>query len=268
MAIVLAFRLAARLAGGPSVRQWTAGAVAAGALLLTPEWFRYLIHGNEVPLAIALALAAVDRHLDGSRRAAFMLGAVVCLARPELFGFLLLYGAYLWWTEPATRALVGATAVLVVAAWLVPSWIGAGDPFYAGNQARSEPSWSLSLAPVPWRAALSVAQHQSLLVVELLALRGGGRRPGAAAGRIARARAPGRGGGPRRLRAHHGGPLRRDDGGGVLRERPLRASRGGGDRGARRGGGGAGRGAGGEGGGRSPPGRWPQRSRAPSCCLP
>ena len=182
LAIVLAFRLAARLAGGPAVRRWTAGTVAAVALLLTPEWFRYLIHGNEVPLAIALALAAVDRHLDGSRRAAFMLGAAVCLARPELFGFLLLYGAYLCWTEPATRTLVGATAVLVVAAWLVPSWIGAGNPLYAGNQARSEPSWSLSLAPAPWRAALSVAQHQSLLVVELLALVG-------VAGALARRRA-------------------------------------------------------------------------------
>jgi hypothetical protein len=187
LAIVLAFRLAARLAGGPSVRRWTAGAVAAGALLLTPEWFRYLIHGNEVPLAIALALAAVDRHLDGSRRAAFVLGAAVCLARPELFGFLLLYGAYLWWTEPATRTLVGATAVLVVAAWIVPSWIGAGSPLYAGNQARSEPSWSLSLAPVPWRAALSVAQDQSLLVIELLALVGLG---GALARRRAGSLAP------------------------------------------------------------------------------
>ena len=182
LAVVLAFRVAARLAGGPSARRWVAGDVAAGALLLTPEWFRYLIHGNEVPLAIALALAAVDRHLDGSRRAAFVLGALVCLARPELFGFLALYGAYLWWTEPATRTLVGATAVLVVAAWLVPSWIGAGDPLYAGNQARSEPSWSLSLAPAPWRAALSVAQDQALLVIELLAVV-------AVAGALARRRA-------------------------------------------------------------------------------
>ena len=182
LAVVLAFRVAARLAGGPSARRWVAGAVAAGALLLTPEWFRYLIHGNEVPLAIALALAAVDRHLDGSRRAAFVLGALVCLARPELFGFLALYGAYIWWTEPATRNLVGATAVLVVAAWLVPSWIGAGDPFYAGNQARSEPSWSLSLVSSPWRAALSVAQDQALLVIELLAVL-------AVAGAVARRRA-------------------------------------------------------------------------------
>ena len=183
LAVVLAFRVAARLAGGPSVRQWTAGTVAAAALLLTPEWFRYLVHGNEVPLAIALALAAVDRHLDGARRSAFVLGALVCLARPELFGFLALYGAYLWWTEPGRHTLVGATAILVPAAWLLPSWIGAGNPFSAGNQARSEPSWSLSLAPEPWREALSVAQQQAPLVIQVLALVAVGaalarRRPG------------------------------------------------------------------------------------------
>ena len=60
--------------------------------------------------------------------------------------------------------------MLVTAAWLVPSWIGSGDPLYAGAQARSEPSWSLSLAPVPWRAALEVAQSQAWLVLELAAL--------------------------------------------------------------------------------------------------
>ena len=98
-----------------------------------------------------------------------MLGALVCLARPELFGFLVLYGAYLWLRAPAARPLVGATVVLVAAAWLVPSWVGAGDPLHAGNQARSEPSWSLSRAPVPWRAALEVAQDQALLVIGLLA---------------------------------------------------------------------------------------------------
>jgi hypothetical protein len=169
LATVFAFRVAARLAGGSGVRIWSAGIVAAGALLLAPDWVRYLIHGNEAPLAIALALAAVDRHLDGSPRQAYVLGALVCLARPELFGFLLLYGAYLWLREPAARPLVGATVVLVAAAWLVPSWVGSGDPLHAGNQARSEPSWSLSRAPVPWRAALDVAQDQAPLVVGLLA---------------------------------------------------------------------------------------------------
>jgi hypothetical protein len=141
MAVFLAFRLAGRLAGGPPARRWTAGLVASGALLLIPEWSRYLVHGSEAPLAIALALAAVDRHLDGSRRAAFVLGALVCLARPELFGFLLLYGAFLWLTEPGARALVSAAVAIVAAAWLGPSWVGAGDPLYASTH------YELPLAP-------------------------------------------------------------------------------------------------------------------------
>ena len=64
--------------------------MALVALALTPEWVRYLIHGNEAPLAVGLVLLGIDRHLDGRRRAAFLSGAAACLARPELFGFLLI----------------------------------------------------------------------------------------------------------------------------------------------------------------------------------
>ena len=63
-----------------------------------------------------------------------------------------------------------AVLALVPTAWLLPSWLGSGNPLFAGEQARSEPSWSLSLAPVPWRAALDVAQSQTWLVLELGAL--------------------------------------------------------------------------------------------------
>jgi hypothetical protein len=51
LATVFAFKIAARLAGGSAARRWSAGIVAAGGLLLAPEWVRYLIHGNEAPLA-------------------------------------------------------------------------------------------------------------------------------------------------------------------------------------------------------------------------
>jgi hypothetical protein len=169
LATVLAYRVAAQMAGGSSARRRAAGSVAAGALLLTPEWTRYLIHGSEAPLAVALALAAVDRHLNRSRRAAFILGALVCLARPELFGFLILYAAVVWKRARADRVLVVAAVTSVVAAWLVPPWIAAGDPLSAAGQARSEPSWSLSLEPAPWRAALAVAQDQVLPAAEVLA---------------------------------------------------------------------------------------------------
>ena len=45
--------------------------------------------------------------------------------------------------------------------WLVPEWIGSGQPFGAGAQARSEPSWSLSRLDHPWLELLGRA-HQTL----------------------------------------------------------------------------------------------------------
>ena len=169
-ALLMAFRVAARLAGGDRLRRAVAGSVALVALALTPEWVRYLIHGNEAPLAVGLVLLGIDRHLDGRRRAAFLSGAAACLARPELFGFLLLYGAYLALRSWRDAALVLATLAVTVAAWLLPAWWGSGDPMSALTTARSEPSWSLSLRPEPWRAALDVAQGQAWLVLELSAL--------------------------------------------------------------------------------------------------
>ena len=170
MALVMAAKVAAQVVGGGRARRSVAGAVAACGLVLTPDWVRYLFHANEAPLCVGLGLWAVERHLAGRPELAFGLGTVVCLARPELFGFLLLYGAWMGWRLPATRALVAALLLLLVVAWLLPPWVGEGDPFAAGVQASSEPSWSLSLAPSPWRAALEVAQSQAWLGLELTAL--------------------------------------------------------------------------------------------------
>ena len=47
--------------------------------------------------------------------------------------------------SPSERALLAGLAVALPALWLVPEWLGSGDPLAAGAQARSEPSWSLSL---------------------------------------------------------------------------------------------------------------------------
>ena len=144
--------------------------MAVLALVLTPDWIRYMIHGNEAP---AGGGARPARGGPPSRRAqarSARSGALACLLRPELFGFLLIYCAYLFLRSPRSRVLVGATLAVIAAAWLLPSWWGSGDPFSAFTQARSEPSWSLSLRPVPWRAALDVAQGQAWLVLELSAL--------------------------------------------------------------------------------------------------
>jgi hypothetical protein len=171
LALALAFRLAARLAGGTPVRRGLAGGVAAVALALTPDWFQLAAHASEAPLAVALMLWAIERHLDGRREHAAVLGALVCLMRPELFPFLALYALWLWRTEPERRILLGAMMVAIPLAWVVPEWIGSGNPLDGGSQARSEPSWSLSHADQPWlRATLRVHNHAGLAVEVLAAV--------------------------------------------------------------------------------------------------
>ncbi len=169
LALVLAFRLAARLTGGSPFLRVVAGTIAVAALALTPDWFQFTAHASEAPLAVALMLWAILRHLDGSRGQAMVLGALACLMRPELFPFLALYALWLWRAEPRRRLLVAALMVLIPLAWLGPDWIGSGNPFDGGSQARSEPKWSLSHAERPWLRALDRVHNHAGLALELMA---------------------------------------------------------------------------------------------------
>ena len=168
LALAMAFRLVVRLAGGGPAG-WLGGAVAAGALFLTPDWFQFSAHGSEAPIAVALMLWAIDRHLSEDAAGAVVLGGLASLLRPELFPFLGLYGVWAWWARPGLRPLLIATAVVVPAAWIVPEWLGSGDPFGGETQARSETAWSLSLAAHPWLRALTRVHNHLGTPVELLA---------------------------------------------------------------------------------------------------
>jgi hypothetical protein len=127
LAAVMAFRLASRLAGCG----WAGalgGAVAVGALVLTPDWFQFVAHGSEALLAVALLLWAVERHLDGRPEHAIVLGALAGLLRPELVPFLCLYVVWAWFARPPARPFVAATLVILTLAWIVPDWVGSGHP--------------------------------------------------------------------------------------------------------------------------------------------
>jgi hypothetical protein len=169
LALGLAFRLAARLGGG-GIAGALGGAVAAVVLFLTPDWFQFAAHGSEAPIAVALMLWGVDRHLDGRPGDALVLGTLASLLRPELFPFLALYGLWARRAVPALRPLVAGVLVVVPLAWVVPEWLGSGNPFSGETQARSEPAWSLSLAQHPWLRALTRVHNHTGAIVELLAL--------------------------------------------------------------------------------------------------
>jgi hypothetical protein len=169
LALVLAARLGARLArrsGAQRLATALAGAVAATLLALQPEWWRYLAHGNEIPVALALALGAVDRQLAGRPRPAFALAVGVLLLRPEVAPLLGVQGAWLWRREAASRPLIAAAALAAAALWLVPEWAGSGDPLGAWRQAAGQPSWSLAAEPQPWIAALARAHELAGLPLE------------------------------------------------------------------------------------------------------
>jgi hypothetical protein len=168
-ALVMAFRLASRLAGG-GLAGAVGGVVAAVTLFVLPDWFQFSAHGSEAPWAVALMLWAIERHLEGRRDHAFVLGVVACLLRPEIVPFLGLYTIWLWWAEPRLRLLVAGSVVISAAVWLIPEWIGAGNPLDGARQATGEPVWSLSREERPWLAALELADDHAGLLVELLAL--------------------------------------------------------------------------------------------------
>jgi len=170
LALAMAFRLARRLAGPGRAKGLAAGVIAATTLALTPGWLRNMAHGNEAPLAIGLLLLAVERHLDGKRAQVAVLGFLSCLLRPEVFPFIAAYGVWLWRAEPRCRRVIAGLAVALPVLWLVPEWIGSGDPLSAGAQARNEPVWSLSLREHPWLAAIGRAHHLAGLPLELGAL--------------------------------------------------------------------------------------------------
>ena len=51
-----------------------AGVIAAIGVVLTQEWSYYMFRGTSEPMLVGLSLWAVDRHLDGRRGTAFVLG--------------------------------------------------------------------------------------------------------------------------------------------------------------------------------------------------
>jgi hypothetical protein len=160
LAFAFTYRLAARLAG------WPAGVIAAGGLVLADEFIRNFARGNSEGLLVGVCLWAIERHLDGHRRQAFLLGVAAGLLRPELWPFLLLYGLWLMWTERATVPLVVGCGLLTLALWFVPEYLGSGDFMRAASRAREPNPDSAAFADVPFLETFR--RSASVLMVPLL----------------------------------------------------------------------------------------------------
>jgi hypothetical protein len=141
--VVMAFRVARRLGGVP------AGAAAAAAYAIAPWTIRNAALGNSEGLLVALVLGAIDRHLAGRPRHAFLLGLGAALLRPEAWPFLGLYGLWLLWREPAARKLVIAGFVSLPLLWLLPELWGSGDLLRAAHRAQTPRANSAAFADDP-----------------------------------------------------------------------------------------------------------------------
>jgi hypothetical protein len=174
LAVMLAFRLGARLTS----RQWsvasvTAGVVAAVALIISSQFVRTMALGNSEGLMVAFALWAVERHLDGKYRQAFVLIFAASLLRPEIWLFLGVYGLWLILVDRGALWLVVGGGVLTLALWFLPEYWGSGNFNRAADRAQQpnpnspafaehpflqviKDTWPLVITPVKGAAAFAL----------------------------------------------------------------------------------------------------------------
>jgi hypothetical protein len=141
--IVMAFRVARRIGGLP------AGAAAAAAYAISPWTIRNGWLGNSEGLLVMLSLAAVDRHLAGRYRHAFLFGLGAALLRPEAWPFFGLYGLWLLWRDAGARRLVIAGFAALPVLWLLPELWGSGDLLRAAHRAHTPNANSAAFSEDP-----------------------------------------------------------------------------------------------------------------------
>lgn len=165
LAVVLVFRLAARLAGGSG--RWFAGCVAVVGLLSATGFLRGVAGGSSEGLLVALLLLAFERHLDGHRGQAFALGTAAALLRPEVWPFLAVHSVWLWRREPEARRLVAVLLPLVPVLWFLPELWGSGDLLRSSERAQIPNLGAPTLADYP---ALEVVRRFVAMLVPPVAL--------------------------------------------------------------------------------------------------
>ena len=171
LALAMAFRVARRLVGGPA--GVVSGVFAAAFLFSSFKYIRDAALGNSEALLAALALWAFERHLEGRRDHALLLGFAAALLRPEVWPFLGIYGLWLWFREPRLRLRMAVLAAFIPLLWFGPEAWGSGDPFRAGNRANNPNSGSAAFADQPWLEVIKRFNHvtiKPLLAAALIAV--------------------------------------------------------------------------------------------------
>jgi hypothetical protein len=161
MAFKLAWRLTRDLAAAPQgatsgvlelarrLAPLLAGMIAAASLVNSPGFVSDNALGYSEGLATALALIALDRHLDGAPCQALVVGFFAVLDRPELWLIWVPYGALLLRRDREPRKLVLALFVLVPVLWFGPELWGSGHLLRNVTRALHPRSNSAAFAKCP-----------------------------------------------------------------------------------------------------------------------
>ncbi|HEY2771201.1 MAG TPA: hypothetical protein VGI87_11550 [Solirubrobacteraceae bacterium] len=135
---VFAGRIAWRLTGpaGGRVYAPVVAAVFAGLGILGIDgYWQLIVYANSDPMIVALCLGAIDCHLSGRPRMAFVLLVLASLGRPEAWLFTLVYAGWAWRAVPASRVLVVAGLAAIPLLWFGVSALTAKSVFRPGDLA-------------------------------------------------------------------------------------------------------------------------------------
>ena len=160
LAIAMSYRVARRLVGGAA--GVVAGIFAAAFLFSSFKYIRDAALGNSEALLAGLALWAFERHLDGRRDQALLLGFGAALLRPEVWPFLGLYGLWLWFKEPQLRLRMVVLGALIPLLWFGPEIWGSGDPLRASTRANNPNPGSAAFADHPGLEVISRFNHVTI----------------------------------------------------------------------------------------------------------
>ena len=140
--VVFAGRIAYTLTDAPPARRWAGWVAAAFAGLsllglrdeLNYSYFHYILSSQSDPMIVSLCLAAIDCHLHRRPRAAFVLGALAALGRPEVWPFLGLWMIWCWRARPDLRWLLAGGTVVMALLWFGIPALTSRTPFVAAVQ--------------------------------------------------------------------------------------------------------------------------------------
>jgi len=122
-----------------------AGLFAGLGLFGIQDWWHYVLSAQSDTMIAALCLGAIDCHLSGRPRWAFVLGLLASLGRPEVWPFLGLYAIWSWRAIPSMRWLIGGGILALLILWFgIPAlssrsaFVAASNAFGSGRRLRSD----------------------------------------------------------------------------------------------------------------------------------